>query len=303
MTATVPVRPRRLAYLGNPAVAVAPLRALHEASDRLGIEIAVVVTAEDRRRSRRGEPSPTPVGSAALELSLPVAHDLAAAVDSGADLGVVVAFGQLIPVAVLDRLPMLNLHFSLLPRWRGAAPVERALLAGDVETGVCLMDVAEGLDTGDVRGRVSIPIGVDDTADDLRQRLSGLGARLLVDHLAAGLGAGEPQVGEPSWAHKIGRDDLRLDWARPADELHRLVRLGGAHTTFRGEPFAVRDAFPCGAPAPGAPAGTLVDDVVATGDGEGGLRLVEVQPANRARLAFAAWAAGARPVDGERLGT
>ena len=126
MTAPVPARPRRLAYLGNPANAVEPLRALHEASGRLGIELAVVVTAEDRRRSRRGEPTPTPVGAAAADLGLPVAHDLAAAVDSGADLGVVVAYGRIVPLAVLDRLPMLNLHFSLLPRWRGAAPVERA---------------------------------------------------------------------------------------------------------------------------------------------------------------------------------
>ena len=151
MTATVPERPRRLAYLGNPAVAVGPLWALHEASERLGTEVVVVVTAEDRRRSRGGAPSPTPVAQAAVELGLPVAHDLSVVVDSGADLGVVVAYGQIIPVSLLNQLPMLNLHFSLLPRWRGAAPVERALLAGDVTTGVCLMDVAEELDTGGIR--------------------------------------------------------------------------------------------------------------------------------------------------------
>ena len=304
MTAPVPPRPRRLAYLGNPTVAVAPLRALHEASERLGIEVTVVVTAEDRRRSRRGDPTPTPVGAAATELGLPVAHDLEAAVDSGADLGVVVAYGRIVPVAVLDRLPMLNLHFSLLPRWRGAAPVERAVLAGDVETGVCLMDVAEGLDTGAVRGRVTTPIDPGESADELRERLAAMGSTLLVDVLAAGIGDGEPQVGEPTWAHKVGREDLAMDWSRPSGEIHRVVRVGGAHTTFRGDPLKVWRATPCGAPEGGHGPGALVGDVVVTGPGaDGGLRLVEVQPANRQRMPCAAWAAGARPVAGEVLGT
>ena len=186
MTAPVPTQPRRLVYLGNPAIAVAPLLALHEASDRLGMEVVVVVTAENRRRSRRGQPTSTPVGAAAADLGLPVVHDLDAVVASGADLGVIVAYGRIIPLSVLDFLPMLNLHFSLLPRWRGAAPVERAILAGDAETGVCLMDVAEELDTGVVRCRVATPVGSDESADELRKRLAGLGSTLLVDALAAG---------------------------------------------------------------------------------------------------------------------
>ena len=310
MTAPVPTQPRRLAYLGNPAIAVAPLLALHEASDRLGMEIVVVATAKDRRRSRRGQPTPTPVGAAAADLGLPVVHDLDAVVASGADLGVIVAYGRIIPLSVLDFLPMLNLHFSLLPRWRGAAPVERAILAGDAETGVCLMDVAEELDTGVVRCRVATPVGSDESADELRKRLAGLGSTLLVDALAAGIGEGEPQVGEPTWAYKIGREDLRLDWSRSSEELHRVVRVGGAHPTFQGEPFKVWQATPCGAPGAGAGAGELVGDVVAVGSeygstsGEaGGIRLVEVQPVNRPRMAFDAWAAGARPTTGEVLGT
>ena len=144
MIAPPPAHPGRLVYLGNPEVAVAPLTALHEA----GHEVALVVTSPDRRRGRRSAPTPTPVGARAMELGIPVAHDLAAVADSGADLGVVVAYGRIIPVDVLARVPMVNLHFSLLPRWRGAAPVERALLAGDPTTGVCLMAVAEGLDVG-----------------------------------------------------------------------------------------------------------------------------------------------------------
>ncbi|MFZ1434763.1 MAG: formyltransferase family protein, partial [Candidatus Microthrix parvicella] len=121
--------PRGIVYLGSPPEAVAPLRALVEAGHRVDL----VVSAPDRRRRRRGEPTPTPVKAAALELGLKVTDDLAdveSAVDEGADLGVVVAFGQLLRLPLLTRLAMVNLHFSLLPRWRGAAPVERALLAG-----------------------------------------------------------------------------------------------------------------------------------------------------------------------------
>jgi len=305
VTAPVPTRPRRLAYLGNPEVAVPPLRALAGAAAALGLEVVVVVTSPPRRRARRADPTPTPVGAAAAELGLTVAHDLDALgfADGGIDLAVVVAYGRIVPVEVLDRFPMVNLHFSLLPRWRGAAPVERAIMAGDAETGVCVMDVAEGLDTGGVRARTAIPIGPDDTAADLRERLADLGANLLVDWLsgvvAGGPGASEPQEGEPTWAHKLDRSDLRLDWDRPAAELHRLVRVGGAHTTFRGEPFKVWAAATVVTPVDAHP-GTLAGDVVVAADG--GLRLLEVQPAGRNRMPFAAWASGAHPVPDERLG-
>ena len=117
--------------------------------------------------------------------------------------------------------------------------------------------------------------------------------------MADGPGVAEPQAGEPTWAHKLDRTDLWLDWDRTADELHRLVRVGGAHSTFRGEPLKAWVAEPAAAPGD-VPPGTLVGDVVATGDG--GLRLIEVQPAGRTRMAFGAWAVGARPGDNERLG-
>ncbi len=307
MTAPVPTRPRRLAYLGNPEAAVPPLRALAEAAPSLDLEVALVVTSPPRRRGRRADPTPTPVGAAAAELGVPVAHDLDALgeadADGGIDLAVVVAYGRLIPVDLLARVPMVNLHFSLLPRWRGAAPVERALMAGDDRTGVCLMEVAEGLDTGGVWARATTAIGSEDTATALRERLSHLGADLLVGWLrgvvADGPGVAEPQVGEPTWAHKLDRADLWLDWDRTADELHRLIRVGGAHTTFRGEPLKAWAAEPTASAGDVAP-GTLVGDVVATGGG--GLRLVEVQPAGRTRMAFDAWAAGARPRGDERLG-
>ena len=223
---------RRLAYLGTPEMAVPPLRALVEA----GHDIAIVITRTDKRRGRGGELSPSPVKAAALELGLPVSHSVDDVLGNGIELGVVVAFGQIIKPHVLAMpggVPMVNIHFSLLPRWRGAAPVERALLAGDTETGTCLMAVEEGLDTGGVYDTVRVPIGPHTTADELRRELVARGTEQLVRCLAQPLGEPVPQVGEPVYAAKIRPDELRLDWARPAAELDRLVRLGGAWTTFR----------------------------------------------------------------------
>jgi Formyl transferase len=152
-----PARPpssaRRLVYLGTPEAAVAPLRALVDA----GFEIALVVSRPDRRRGRGGALSPSPVKAAATELGLTVTDVLDDVLGVDADLGVVVAYGRIIPSRILERLPMINLHFSLLPRWRGAAPVERALLAGDIETGVCVMDVDVEPDFSSTRcGPVSV---------------------------------------------------------------------------------------------------------------------------------------------------
>ena len=273
-------------------MAVPPLVALHGA----GIVVELVVTGEDRRRGRRAEPTPTPVKSAAIELGIPVAHDLAALDGCAAQLGVVVAFGRLIPADRLARLPMVNLHFSLLPRWRGAAPVERAVLAGDPTVGVCLMAVEEGLDTGAVYATAETPVG-EATADELRHRLADLGAGLLVDALGRGLGTPEPQSGPATHAAKIGPEDLRLDWTRSAAELHRVVRVGGAWTTLRGDRLKIWSASVV--PSADGPPGFLANGVVATGDG--GLVLVEVQAAGRARQQYTAWAAGARLADGDHL--
>lgn len=278
----------RLVYLGSPALSVPPLRALHDA----GFDVALVVTNPDRRRGRGSGTAPTPVKAAALELGIPVSHDVDDVLDADADLGVVVAFGQIIRPHVLDALPMVNLHFSLLPRWRGAAPVERAILAGDTVTGVDLMDVAEGLDTGGVRARVEVPIGPDETADELRERLVDAGTGLLVRSLADGLADAEPQTGEPTYAHKIGPADLEIDWGSSSAEIHRQVRVGGAWTTREGDRFKIwRTAL--------EPTGAGV--VHPTGDGV--IELLEVQPAGKPRLDAAAWANGARWSADDRLGT
>jgi methionyl-tRNA formyltransferase len=299
--AVAPARPRRLAYLGTPDVAVPPLRALHAA----GFEIAVVVSRPDRRRGRGGALSPSPVKAAAADLGLPVTDELDAVLDAGVDLGVVVAYGRIIPRRVLEAVPMVNLHFSLLPRWRGAAPVERALLAGDATTGVCLMEVAEGLDTGAVYAVEETAVAPDDTLASLRGRLVDIGSRMLVDELTAGLAPPAPQVGEPTHAAKIDPAELEIDWSRPAVELDRLVRLGGAWTTFRGKRLKVwRAELRTGAEAEAAAAaagpGTLDGAVVATGAGT--LRLVEVQTEGKARQDADAWRNGQRPGPGDRLG-
>jgi methionyl-tRNA formyltransferase len=288
----------RLAFLGTPEMAVPPLRALVDA----GHEVALVVTRADRRRGRGSARSPSPVKAAALELGLAVTDDIEdlVALDPAPELGVVVAYGRIIKPHVLARVPMVNVHFSLLPRWRGAAPVERALLAGDTVTGVCIMDVEEGLDTGGVHARRELAIGPTTTADDLRRDLVAIGTELLVDVLARPLGVPAPQTGTVTYADKIRPEELQLDWTRPADALDRLVRLGGAWTTFRGRRLKVVTAVPTdGAGAPGS----LLDAAGTVGTGAGGLRLVTVQPEGKAPMTWTAFANGPRPSIGERLGS
>lgn len=217
--------------------------------------------------------------------------------EAGADLGVVVAFGKLIKPHVLDVLPMVNLHFSLLPRWRGAAPVERAILAGDTETGVDLMQLEEGLDTGPIYAEERVAVDPDETADELRSRLVVIGTRLLIQHLTSGLGEPRPQEGEPTYAAKLDPAEHELDWRRSAIDLHRVVRLGRAWTTFRGKRLKVLRARPVAdGPAPGTVDGLLV------GTGDGALELVTVQPEGKGPQDAAAWRNGARPAPGERLG-
>ncbi|MBK5223389.1 MAG: methionyl-tRNA formyltransferase [Acidimicrobiia bacterium] len=297
MVHPAPEHPRRIVYLGTPDVAAPPLRALHAA----GFDIPLVVTRADKRRGRGSTLMPSPVKELATELGIPVTSNLDDVLDVRAELGVVVAFGRIIKPHVLDRLPMVNLHFSLLPEWRGAAPVERAILAGDRQTGVCLMAVEEGLDTGDVYRRELVDIEPDDTLDELRGRLVDVGSEMLVAALGDGLGAPHPQVGEPSYAEKIRPDELHLDWTRPALGVHAVVRLGGAWTTFRAKRLKVHrtervDDGEGRELVPGQLDGTLV------GTGKGALRLVEVQPEGKGRQAAAAWLNGARPGPDDRLG-
>jgi methionyl-tRNA formyltransferase len=269
-------------------VAVPPLRGLVDA----GFDVALVVSGADRRRGRGSATSPSPVKAAAVELGLPVTSRVDDVLGRGADLGVVVAFGRLIKPHVLAEVPMLNLHFSLLPRWRGAAPVERALLAGDEETGVCLMQLEEGLDTGSLYGCERVAIGPEEGLDELRGRLVDAGTDLLLRSLREGLGSPVPQEGEVTYAAKLEPGELRLDWSRPAVDLHRVVRLGRAWTTFRDGRLRVLRARV-------VDGGELSGGVMPAG--AGALELLEVQPEGKRPMSAAAWLAGARPQPGERL--
>ena len=290
----------RLAFLGTPEAAVPTLEALVAS----GHEMVQVVTRPDRRRGRGGALSASPVKGAALDLGLPVTDRLDDVVGTGAELGVVVAYGRLVPERILDVLPMINVHFSLLPRWRGAAPVERAILAGDEVTGVCIMRLEVELDTGPIYSCESVPLGEDETADELRSRLSVLGARLateLLEHGAGGLPDPVPQAGTPTYAEKIRPEELQLRWESTATEVARRVRLGRAWTIWRGRRLRVLRVRPSSLAASGEAPGTIVGHEVVCGEGR--LVLIEVQPEGGRPMEGADWARGARPSPGERLGT
>ncbi len=263
------------------------------------------MTRPDRRRGRGSETTPSPIKVAATELGIPVSHDMDDVAGAGVELAVVVAFGRIIPARLLAAVPMVNLHFSLLPRWRGAAPVERAILAGDRETGVCLMKVEEGLDTGPVYATRRVPIDDRITLDALRVELVDLASALVVDALADGVASlpePAPQVGEVTLADKITREDLHLDWPAAALQLARVVRLQRAWTTFRGKRLNVLDAVVSDGVEPGAgiPGELRGADVVT---GRGSLRLLRVQPESRSPMSAEEWLRGVRPAASERLGT
>jgi methionyl-tRNA formyltransferase len=296
----------RLAYLGTPNLAVPPLRALVQA----GHEIALCVTRPDRRRGRGGTTGPSPVKAAARELGIPVTHDMEEVVGAHVELAVVVAYGRIIPAHLLAQVPMVNLHFSLLPRWRGAAPLERAILAGDHETGVCLMKIEEGLDTGPVYACRAMPLDDELTLEDLRAQLVDAACDMLVGALAEGvdhLPTPKPQRGAPTIAEKITQEDLLLDWSEPARQLHRVVRLGRAWTTYRDKRLTVLEVSVADTEeferlrAEGRTPGSLAGPAVMTGDGV--LVLRRVQPESRSPMSADEWLRGVRPADGERLGT
>ena len=272
---------RRVAYLGTPELAVPPLRALVDD----GVDVALVVSQPDRRRGRGSDLVPSPVKAAALELGLPVTDRVDDVLDADVPLGVVVAFGRLIKPHVLEAVPMVNLHFSLLPRWRGAAPVERAILAGDERTGVDLMAVEEGLDTGGTYRRTEVPIGPDDTLEELRGRPGRRG------HPAARRPRCREGLGDPT--PQVGRADLRRQAHRrgPPPRLERVrpsTSTAACASATRGR-RTTASASRCGART-SRRAATARGSRAADGEVE----LVEVQPEGKGRMDAKAWANGAR---------
>jgi methionyl-tRNA formyltransferase len=278
----------RLAFLGTPEIAVVTLNGLMAA----GHEIPVVVSRPDVRRGRGSRVEPSPVKRAAQAAGLLVSDSLDDLDPDLVDAAVVVAFGRIIPDALLERLLMINLHFSLLPRWRGAAPLERAILAGDDQTGVCLMKVVSELDAGDVYATYSTAVD-DKTLEELRAELATAGTTLLVDALELGvedLPEPEAQVGEATYAKKITTGDLELDFRRTADEVARVVRIGRAFTFLGDRRIGVLGVSLVSGSA-GTP-GTMIGTTVATG--RGSIEITQVKPEGSRPMDAASWVRGLR---------
>ncbi len=289
----------RLAFMGTPDFAVPALRALHAA----GHEVAAVYTQPPRRAGRGQSMASCPVQVAAEALGLSVRHpaslkrDAAAQADFAAlrlDAAVVAAYGLILPQAMLDapRRGCLNIHASLLPRWRGAAPIQAAVLAGDAETGVTIMQMDAGLDTGAMLLTGSVPIGPRTTATDLQGTLATLGATLIVRALADSPKP-QPQPAEGStYAPKLSRADSALDWSRPAEELDRRVRAlnpwPGTICHLHGETLKVLEAEPTA--ETGEPG--VVLDTLTIACGTGALRLVRVQRPGRGPVTAEAFLRG-----------
>ena len=306
----------RLVFAGSPAAALPSLRALVAA----GHDVAAVVTNPDAPTGRGRRLEPSPVGRLADELGIRTlkparARDpefVAALTQVAPDACPVVAWGKLIPDSLLD-VPVhgwINLHFSLLPAWRGAAPVQRALMAGDAQGGVTTFRIVHDLDAGPVFRQVATPIGPDETAGDLLDRLASLGAATLaatLDDIAAGVVPTPQPEGALTVAPKVGVDDVRIDWAAPARTVHNLVRGAcpdpGAWTTLDGARFKVlattldADGVPALAP------GQLHADRHAlwAGAADGALRLVRVQASGKPPMAGADWARGAHLNPGDHF--
>ncbi|TFV75597.1 methionyl-tRNA formyltransferase [Blastococcus sp. CT_GayMR19] len=307
----------RLLFAGTPAPAVPSLEALLGS----GHEVVAVLTRPDAPAGRGRKVSRSPVAERADAAGIPVLQPrsprepefLAELAGLAVDCAPVVAYGALVPPAALDipRHGWVNLHFSLLPAWRGAAPVQHAIMAGDELTGAATFRLEAGLDTGPVFGLVTEPIGPRDTAGDLLDRLAVSGAGLLVatlDGIEAGTLVAEPQPADGvSLAPRIETADARVDWALPAHVVDRRVRgvtpAPGAWTTWRGERLRLGPVEPV--PADELHPGEIRSsaDGVLVGTGRGAVRLGQVQPAGKRMLPAADWARGARPAAGERVGT
>ena len=284
-------RAKRIVYIGTPEIAVAPLQTLVAE----GFVIELVVTGVDKRRGRGTETSANPVKAAALALGIPVSHDINDVLKLNPDglLGVVVAFGNIITPEILQHVPMINIHYSALPRWRGAAPVERAILSGDSTTAVCIIQVGEQLDAGDVLATAPCTIGEDDSVVALRDRLGQLALPLLIDICSNGVSSQQAQTGEVVVARKITAHDLAIDWSSIPVAISRQVRLGNAFTFFDGKRFKVHEVSSA---SEQLPAGSISvhDARVLVGARGGSIQLVTVQPEGKPRTSASEWARGAR---------
>ncbi|WP_350447359.1 methionyl-tRNA formyltransferase [Pseudomonas solani] len=291
----------RLVFAGTPEFAAEHLKALLDTPH----SIVAVYTQPDRPAGRGQKLMPSPVKQLALQHGIPVMQpptlrdaDAQAELKAlGADLMVVVAYGLILPQVVLDtpRLGCINSHASLLPRWRGAAPIQRAVQAGDAESGVTVMQMEAGLDTGPMLLKVVTPITADDTGGSLHDRLAALGPQAVVQaigQLAAGTLVGEVQDDAlATYAHKLNKDEARIDWSRPADELERLVRAFNpwpiCHSTLGGEPLKVLAAQLGEGQGQAGQILAASKDGLTVACGSGALRLTRLQLPGGKPLSFA----------------
>lgn len=280
----------KVVFMGTPDFSVPVLDALIKA----GHEIVAVYCQPPRPAGRGKKERPTPVHARALELGLEVRHPVSLKSEGeqdamralGADVGVVVAYGLILPQAILDapQKGCLNIHASLLPRWRGAAPIHRAIMAGDAESGVCIMQMDAGLDTGPVLLEEKTPILAQDTTADLHDRLAGIGADAIVnalgqlDDLAP---VPQPELGV-TYAHKIDKSEAKVDWTAPATEVDRKIRglspFPGAWCEVDGQRvklLASRLAEGQGS------AGEILDDALTVACGDGAVQLLRLQRAGK----------------------
>ncbi|MBC6440213.1 MAG: methionyl-tRNA formyltransferase [Rhodospirillales bacterium] len=303
----------RLAFMGAAAFAVPALNAVHGAGHR----IAAVYSQPPRPAGRGRKERPTPVHARADELGITVAtprslkgeEKQAAFAALNLDVAVVAAYGLLLPRTILDapRLGCVNIHPSLLPRWRGAAPAAHAILSGDTETGMTIMLMDEGLDTGPILAQRRVPVPPRATTASLEAELSDLGALMLLDvlsELASGVSTAVPQAAEgATYASRFAKEDGRLDWSRPAADLDRIVRAlspwPGAFSGLDDTTVKVLEAEPVD--GSGAP-GTLLDRDMTVACGRGALRLVKVQRAGKPTTDGAALLRGLRLDPGASLG-
>ncbi|OLB77353.1 MAG: methionyl-tRNA formyltransferase [Alphaproteobacteria bacterium 13_2_20CM_2_64_7] len=306
--------PLRIVFMGTPEFAVPTLV---EIVGR-GHEVVAVYTRAPKPGGRRGlDPVPSPVEREARRFGLPLftpatlrtAEPVSAARAHTADAAIVVAYGLILPKAILEAFPLgaFNLHASLLPRWRGAAPINRAIMAGDSETGVMVMKMEEGLDSGPIAMAERVPIPFDATAGDLHDQLARLGADLVVRALAA-LERGsltltsQPEVGV-TYAHKIANDETRIAWERPWQEVHNHIRglspVPGAWSEIGSE--RVKVLRTTRSDRNGVP-GTVLDDELTVACGEGAVRIVELQRAGRQPMKAHEFLRGMPVAAGTRFG-
>jgi methionyl-tRNA formyltransferase len=306
----------RIAFMGTPDFAARILADLAGWCGREGHDLVAVYSQPPREAGRGKKPQPSPVHRLADSLGIPVltpatlraAEDQQAFAALDLDLAVVAAYGLILPGAVLDapRYGCLNVHASLLPRWRGAAPIHRAIMAGDTVTGVCIMRMEAGLDTGPVYRRREIAIGPEMTTGELHDALAALGAEPLFEAIGdvrAGRSS-EPQPDEGvTYARKIDKAEARIDWSRPAAEVDRQIRglspFPGAWFEWRGERIKVlRSRVAAGSGAPG----TTLDDRLTIACGDGAVALIELQRAGKGAMDAEALLRGFPVPKGEGLG-